>query len=129
MRSGGFLAAGHVQDDGKVAEFFRLAPGNLFIAFVATACPDGGLPSIVGRASAFCVMALTRKQWAALAGGFMTAYVTHFLAPTLVGNMIGGIALAALLNHAPVAHEIAENAPRASKQAPNDRHSATRRDE
>ncbi len=34
-------------------------------------------------------------------------YLARFLAPTLMGNMIGGTALAALLNHAPVAHDIA----------------------
>ncbi len=34
-------------------------------------------------------------------------YFTRFFLPTLVGNLFGGVALAALLNHAPVAHEIA----------------------
>ena len=34
-------------------------------------------------------------------------YFVRFLAPTLVGNLIGGTALAALLNHAPVAHDMA----------------------
>ena len=34
-------------------------------------------------------------------------YLWSFLAPTLLGNVLGGTALAALLNHAPVAHEFA----------------------
>jgi formate/nitrite transporter FocA (FNT family) len=34
------------------------------------------------------------------------AYLTQFLAPVFIGNVIGGTALAALLNHAPVASEI-----------------------
>jgi formate/nitrite transporter FocA (FNT family) len=33
-------------------------------------------------------------------------YVTKFLAPVLIGNVFGGTALAALLNHAPVAGEL-----------------------
>jgi formate/nitrite transporter FocA (FNT family) len=37
----------------------------------------------------------------------MGDYATKFLAPTLVGNVLGGTALAAVLNHAPVAHEFA----------------------
>jgi formate/nitrite transporter FocA (FNT family) len=36
------------------------------------------------------------------------AYVTQFLVPVLVGNTIGGTALAALLNHAPVASDLME---------------------
>jgi formate/nitrite transporter FocA (FNT family) len=34
-------------------------------------------------------------------------YGWRFLAPTLLGNVVGGTALAALLNHAPVAHDFA----------------------
>jgi len=79
MRSGGFLAAGLMREDGTLARFFRLAPGNLFIAFVVAACLEGGLPSVLGCASAFGVMALTRKEWAALATGFTVAVaVLHF---------------------------------------------------
>ncbi len=33
------------------------------------------------------------------------AYVTHFLVPTVIGNTLGGVALVALLNHAPLAAE------------------------
>jgi formate/nitrite transporter FocA (FNT family) len=33
-------------------------------------------------------------------------YLFRFLAPTLLGNTIGGTALVALLNHAPIAHEL-----------------------
>lgn len=34
-------------------------------------------------------------------------YLARFLAPTLTGNLLGGTALAAVLNHAPVAHDFA----------------------
>jgi formate/nitrite transporter FocA (FNT family) len=35
--------------------------------------------------------------------GTVAQFLWHFLAPTLLGNAIGGIALVALLNHAPLA--------------------------
>jgi formate/nitrite transporter FocA (FNT family) len=35
-----------------------------------------------------------------------SAYLVKFLVPTLIGNVFGGTALAALLNHAPVANEL-----------------------
>jgi formate/nitrite transporter FocA (FNT family) len=37
-------------------------------------------------------------------------YLGRFLIPTLLGNVTGGTILAALLNHAPVAHELTEEA-------------------
>jgi formate/nitrite transporter FocA (FNT family) len=37
-------------------------------------------------------------------------YLWRFFAPTLIGNTVGGTALAALLNHAPVAHDMAARA-------------------
>jgi formate-nitrite transporter family protein len=40
-------------------------------------------------------------------------YVLRFLAPTLLGNSVGGTILAALLNHAPVASELKEVQPKA----------------
>jgi formate/nitrite transporter FocA (FNT family) len=36
----------------------------------------------------------------------LSAYFLHFLFPTLIGNTIGGTALVALLNHAPIAGEL-----------------------
>ncbi len=53
----------------------------------------------------------TEAAYAVLSGGAAVSdYFVRFLAPTLIGNMIGGVALTALLNHAPIAHEIAANA-------------------
>jgi formate/nitrite transporter FocA (FNT family) len=58
----------------------------------------------------------TEAAYAVFTGSATVAdYVTRFLAPTLVGNIIGGVVLAALLNHAPVAHEIAMSAADAGK--------------
>ncbi len=34
------------------------------------------------------------------------AYVTRFMVPTLIGNMIGGVSLVAILNHAPIRDEL-----------------------
>jgi uncharacterized membrane protein len=73
MRVGGFMAAGAIRKDSVVARFLRLAPGNLFIAFVAAACFEGGWPSVIGCTCALVVMAVTRKEWAALGAGFAAA--------------------------------------------------------
>ncbi len=35
-----------------------------------------------------------------------TAYLTHFMLPTLIGNMIGGVSLVGILNHAPIREEL-----------------------
>ena len=53
MRAGGFLAAGAIREGSIAARFLRLAPGNLFVAFVAAACLEGGWPSVIG-----CICAL-----------------------------------------------------------------------
>ena len=37
-------------------------------------------------------------------------YALRFLLPTLLGNTVGGVALVALLNYAPLAPEMAEEA-------------------
>ena len=73
MRSGGFLAGGLMREGSAMARFFQLAPGNLFVAFVAAACLEGGLASIVGCTASLVVMTVTRKEWAALAVGFAAA--------------------------------------------------------
>jgi uncharacterized membrane protein len=73
MRAGGFLAAGAIREGSIAARFLRLAPGNLFIAFVAAACLEGGWPSVVGCICALVTMAVTGKEWAALGVGFSAA--------------------------------------------------------
>ena len=73
MRSGGFLAGGLIREGSALAKFFQMAPGNLFVAFVAAACLEGGLASLVGCTASLAVMAVTRKEWAALAVGFAAA--------------------------------------------------------
>ncbi len=77
-----------------------------------------------GSAAAFVIVALTYVVQLAefphiIAGSTEAAYVVirgeaslwdygwRFFAPTLIGNAVGGTALAALLNHAPVAHDFA----------------------
>ena len=53
----------------------------------------------------------TEAAYAVMTGSASVSdYVVRFFLPTICGNMFGGIALAALLNHAPVAHEIAAKA-------------------
>jgi hypothetical protein len=75
LRSGGFLAAGLMREDGSVTRFLRLAPGNLFIAFVAAACFEGGWPSAIGSTAALAGMVTTRKEWVALTADFSAAAV------------------------------------------------------
>jgi uncharacterized membrane protein len=75
LRSGGFVAAGFMREGGSLARFLRLAPGNLFIAFVAAACFEGGWPTVIGCTAALASMASTRKEWIALSAGFIAAAV------------------------------------------------------
>jgi uncharacterized membrane protein len=79
LRIGGFLAASAIGKDSIGARFLRLAPGNLFVAFVAAACLEGGWPSLIGCACALTAMALTGKEWAALGLGFTAAALTAAL--------------------------------------------------
>lgn len=76
LRAGGFLAAAWIQEESVLARFLRLAPGNLFVAFVAAACVSGGRPSVVGCAAAFLAMIVTGRAWAALSAGFGAAAIT-----------------------------------------------------
>ena len=80
MRIGGFLVASAIAENGVAARFLRAAPGNLFVAFVAAACLEGGWPSLIGCASALATMAMTGKEWAALGIGFAAAALTAALA-------------------------------------------------
>lgn len=51
----------------------------------------------------------SEAAYGVLTGGAGFAdYLLGFFIPTLIGNTIGGVALVALLNHAPVAHKVAE---------------------
>ena len=73
LRAGGFLAASLMREGGVIARFFRLAPGNLFVAFVAAACFEGSWPGVIGCIAAVAVMWLTHKEWAAFTAGFSAA--------------------------------------------------------
>jgi hypothetical protein len=71
LRVGGYLAAGSFPTHGRLARLLRLAPGNLFVAFTAAAVWQGHWPAAAGSLSTVAVMAVTRKEWAALAAGFL----------------------------------------------------------
>jgi len=73
MRAGGFLAAGAIREGSIAARFLCLAPGNLFVAFVAAACLENGWPSVIGCICALATMAVTGKEWAALSVGCSAA--------------------------------------------------------
>jgi len=76
----------------RSARFFVI----LLLTFVVALC---GLPHIVAGS--------VEAAYAVLTGGASLAqYVGAFLVPTLVGNTVGGVALVALLNHAPLAEEL-----------------------
>jgi uncharacterized membrane protein len=73
MRAGGFLVVGAMPRTGLVPRLLRLAPGNLFVAFAAAGILEGGWPSLIGCAGAVAAMAVSKKEWAALAAGFAGA--------------------------------------------------------
>jgi len=76
MRAGGYVLASSLRDDGFVARFLRLAPGNLFIAFIVAGCLSGGVAGLVGTLAALVTMAITTREWAALGVGFGAAMAT-----------------------------------------------------
>ena len=63
---------------------------------------------VVGLAQLFHIVAGSTEGAYAVLSGFSTLrnYFTYFVAPTLLGNIIGGVALVSLLNHGSVAPEI-----------------------
>ena len=73
MRAGGYVLAASMREDGIAARFLRLAPGNLFIAFIVGGCLSGGMAGLAGTAGAIATMAITSKEWAALGAGFGAA--------------------------------------------------------
>ncbi|MBR0893925.1 hypothetical protein JQ616_03110 [Bradyrhizobium tropiciagri] len=73
MRAGGYLLAASMREDGIAARFLRLAPGNLFIAFIVGGCLSGGPAGLVGTVVALVTMAITTREWAALGAGFAAA--------------------------------------------------------
>ena len=73
MRAGGYVLAASMREDGIAARFLRLAPGNLFIAFIVGGCLSGGLAGLVGTMVALVTMAITAREWAALGAGFGAA--------------------------------------------------------
>jgi formate/nitrite transporter FocA (FNT family) len=77
------------------AKSARLFVVMLFTYIVAL----GGLPHVVaGSVEAAYAVITQLASW--------QDYLLHFLLPTLLGNTIGGVALVALLNHAPLSPEL-----------------------
>lgn len=83
------------------AHFSRLSTILIITYVVALA----GLSHIVAGSTeaAYAVLTGTRP---------FTAYVVEFLIPTLIGNVIGGVALVAMLNHGTIAPEIRDSESR-----------------
>jgi hypothetical protein len=75
LRVGGFAVAGIMPATGPVQRFLRLAPGNLFVAFLAAGCFTGGAPSVAGSLLALLTMVVLHREWAALMAGFFAAGV------------------------------------------------------
>ena len=71
MRGGGYLAAGFFPQQGLLPRLLRLAPGNLFVAFCAAGIMQGGWSALSGSAAAVLAMAITKREWASLAAGFI----------------------------------------------------------
>jgi anti-sigma factor RsiW len=68
-----------LSETSVVPRLLRLAPGNLFIAFAAAGCLEGGMPSLAGSLGAFVTMAVVKREWAALAVGFSAAALTALI--------------------------------------------------
>lgn len=79
MRSGGFLLAGFMPAGGRIQQFLKLAPGNLFVAFCAAGCLQGGLPSVIGLAVALVAMVFIKRDGVALLAGFLAAGLVAWL--------------------------------------------------
>ena len=89
-----------------IALMVWLLPGagsaRLFVIIILTTIVAlGTMPHIIAGS--------VESAWSVLRGETpLAGYFGHFLLPTLVGNTIGGVALTALLNHAPLAVELQE---------------------
>ena len=70
MRAGGFLAASALPQSAPLPLVLRLAPGNLFVGFIAAGTLQGGWPTLVGCLVVVAAMAVTKHEWAALGAGF-----------------------------------------------------------
>ena len=82
----------------------------LVIVLITYVVGVAGLSHIIAGSS--------EAAYAVLAGrAGMDDYLGRFFAPTLIGNVIGGVGLVAMLNHAPLAHQL-ENATDPGHKAP-----------
>jgi formate-nitrite transporter family protein len=87
-----------------IALMVWLLPGagsaHLFVIIILTTIVALGImPHVIAGS--------VEAAWSAMTGqSSLGRYVAHFLLPTLVGNTAGGVALTALLNHAPIATEL-----------------------
>lgn len=87
-----------------IALMVWLLPGagsaRLFVIIILTTIVAlGTMPHIIAGS--------VEAAWRTLVGqSSFGRYVAHFLLPTLLGNTAGGVALTALLNHAPIAKEL-----------------------
>jgi formate/nitrite transporter FocA (FNT family) len=89
-----------------IALMVWLLPGagsaRLFVILILTTIVAlGTMPHIIAGS--------VEAAWGMMIGqASVASYVGHFLLPTLLGNTAGGVALTALLNHAPLAAELDE---------------------
>jgi formate-nitrite transporter family protein len=114
-----FLELGrHALEGGFASTLLRAVFAGWLIALMVWLLPTAGSarPLIIviltymvalGRLS-HVIAGSAEAFYAVLAGGAPYAdYVLKFLLPTLIGNVIGGVSLVALVNHAQVAAELA----------------------
>jgi formate-nitrite transporter family protein len=104
--------------DSAVATVVKAMLAGWMIALMVWLLPSAGSAALFVIVLLTYVIALgqfshivagsTEAAFAVFTGaGTVSDYVFRFFLPTITGNLFGGVALAALLNHAPVAHEIA----------------------
>lgn len=115
--------AGHVTRDAFMTTLLKAVLAGWLIALMAWLLPSArsaklfvimlltyvvslcGLPHIIAGASEAAYAVFTQHlPWQQVVWGFVL--------PTLVGNTIGGVALVAMLNHAPLAEDLQSTPPR-----------------
>ena len=106
--------------DGAIPTILKAMLAGWMIALMVWVLPSAKSAGLFVIVLMTCVIALgqfshivagsSEAAFAVLTGvATVGDYFDRFFLPTILGNLLGGVALAALLNHAPVAHEIADN--------------------
>ena len=73
-RAGGYVLFRSFKPSANMRAMLSYVPGTLFMAYVAPALMDGGLPQWVGAAASIAIMLSTRQMAPAIFGGTAAAW-------------------------------------------------------